>query len=81
MFYHATTLHPQRSAFGLKQKGDKVEFTTATGETLTDDLLDEMAKEYENGTWEGHGEVVLGPPPLFTENDAANPCSHKGGAS
>ena len=38
------------------------------GTALTDELLDEMAKEYEAGTWEGPlGEVVMGRPRLFDE--------------
>lgn len=38
------------------------------GTVLTDELLDEMAKEYEAGTWEGPlGEVVMGRPRLFDE--------------
>lgn len=38
------------------------------GSVLTDGQLDEMAKEYENGTWEGHDEVTLGRPRLYDED-------------
>jgi hypothetical protein len=31
-------------------------------------LFDRMAKEYEQGTWSGHGSVTLGPPRLFDED-------------
>ena len=45
-----------------------MEFKTASGELLTDEQLDEMAKEYEDGTWEGHGEVTKGRPRLYDED-------------
>ena len=39
------------------------------GTVLTDELLDQWAKEYEDGTWEGHlGEVTYGRPKLYDED-------------
>ena len=41
----------------------KKEYTEHTGVILTDELLNELAEEYEKGTWEGHsGGVRLGRP-------------------
>lgn len=44
-----------------------MEYITENGSVLTDAMLDEMAKEYEDGTWSGHGPVSPGRPPLFDE--------------
>lgn len=45
-----------------------MEFKTASGTILNDDQLDELAREYEDGTWEGHGEITMGRPRLFDED-------------
>ncbi|MDO4290069.1 MAG: toxin-antitoxin system antitoxin subunit [Eggerthellaceae bacterium] len=45
-----------------------MEFKTASGAILTDAMLDEMAQEYEDGTWEGCGEVTMGRPKLYDED-------------
>lgn len=45
-----------------------MEFKLANGIVLGDDQLDNMAKEYEDETWEGHGEVTLGRPRLYDED-------------
>ncbi len=42
--------------------------TAYNGVELTDELLDSMAKEYENGTWSGHdGEIHSGRPRFGVE--------------
>lgn len=46
----------------------KVEFKTANGEVLTDAMLDEMAKDYEEGTWTSTGKVTMGRPKLYEED-------------
>ena len=38
------------------------------GTVLSDELLDAMAKEYEDGTWEGCGKVSKGRPRLYDED-------------
>lgn len=39
-----------------------------TEKTITDDTLDELAKEYESGSWDGKlGKVVIGRPSLADE--------------
>lgn len=43
-------------------------FKTASGDILTDAMLDEMAKDYEEGTWAGTGEVTMGRPKLYDED-------------
>ena len=45
-----------------------MEFRTAKGDVLTDAILDEMAKDYEEGTWTGTGEVTMGRPKLYDED-------------
>lgn len=46
-----------------------MEFKTASGKVVTDAMFDEMAKEYEDGTWEGHlGEITYGRPKLYDED-------------
>lgn len=45
-----------------------MEIKKADGTVVTDEMLDEMAEEYENGTWEGHGEVAMGRPKLYDED-------------
>ena len=40
------------------------------GAEITDAMLDAMAEEYEQGTWEGHGKVSAGRPCLFDEDMA-----------
>ena len=37
------------------------------GIELTDDLLDQMAREYENGTWSGHDGAIHAGRPRFGE--------------
>lgn len=44
-----------------------MKFKTSTGKVLDDAQLDEMAREYEDGSWEGHGEVSPGRPRLYGE--------------
>ena len=44
-----------------------MEYIAENGAVLTDAMLDEMAKEYEDGTWSGHGPISPGRPPLFDE--------------
>jgi hypothetical protein len=44
-------------------------YVTASGRVLTDADFDEMAKEYEDGTWEGTlGKVVYGRPRISDED-------------
>lgn len=43
-------------------------FTTANNEVLTDAMLDDMARDYEEGTWTGSGEVTMGRPKLYDED-------------
>jgi hypothetical protein len=44
-------------------------FTTSSGAVLDDDAFDKMAKEWEDGTWEGRlGEVTMGRPKLYDED-------------
>lgn len=38
------------------------------GTVLTDELLDAMAQEYEEGTWSGHGEITPGRPRMYDED-------------
>ena len=38
------------------------------GTPLTDEMLDELAEEYETGTWEGHGKVSQGCPRMYDED-------------
>ncbi len=38
------------------------------GTLLTDGMLDELAEEYENGAWEGHGKVSPGRPRIYDED-------------
>lgn len=45
-----------------------MEFTKKDGTPITDDMLDAMAAEYENGTWSGHGEITMGRPKLYDED-------------
>lgn len=45
-----------------------MELKTASGNVLTDALLDEMAKAYEGGAWTGTGEVTMGCPKLYEED-------------
>lgn len=44
-----------------------MEFKASNGDVLDDKRLDEMAREYENGEWRGHGEITPGRPKLFDE--------------
>lgn len=45
-----------------------MEYKAESGQALTDEMLDEMAKEYEDGTWEGKmGKLVVGRPSLAAE--------------
>lgn len=43
--------------------GHETRDTAIAGETL-----DNMAEEYENGTWTGHGEIMMGRPKLYDED-------------
>ena len=45
-----------------------MEFKTADGTVLNDSALNAMAKEYEDGTWSGVGEVTMGRPKLYDED-------------
>ena len=46
-----------------------MEYKAENGQVLTDELLDEMAKEYEDGTWGGKtGKLVVGRPSLADED-------------
>ena len=42
-----------------------MEYVTKNGTVLTDKVLDDMAQEYEKGTW--HGSVTMGRPKLYNE--------------
>ena len=43
-------------------------YIAMNGEVVTDELLDSMAAEYEDGTWAGHGEVTRGRPRIYDED-------------
>ena len=43
-------------------------YKTRSGVVLTDEMIDSMAREYEEGTWAGHGEVSPGRPCLYDED-------------
>ena len=46
-----------------------MEFVAENGQILTDEMLDEMAKKYEDGTWCGKmGKLVVGRPSLAEED-------------
>jgi len=46
-----------------------MEFKAENGQILTDKMLDEMAKKYEDGTWGGKmGKLVVGRPSLADED-------------
>ncbi len=45
-----------------------MEYIATNGKVLTDELLDSMAAEYEDGTWGGHGEVSRGRPRIYDED-------------
>jgi hypothetical protein len=45
-----------------------MDITTSDGKVITDEMLDKMAEEYENGTWSGHGEITMGRPKLYDED-------------
>lgn len=45
-----------------------MEFETENGTVVTDGMLDAMAGEFEDGTWTGHDDVVMGRPKLFDED-------------
>ena len=45
-----------------------MELKTQSGIVLTDELLDKMAAEYEQGTWSGHGEITPGRPKIYDED-------------
>ncbi len=45
-----------------------MEFKLENGTILSDDQLETMAEEYENGAWKGCGEVTLGRPRLYDED-------------
>lgn len=44
-----------------------MDFTAYNGKTITDEMLEEMAAEYEEGTWSGHGKVRAGRPRVYNE--------------
>jgi len=46
-----------------------MEYTAENGQVLTAEVLDEMAKKYEDGTWGGKmGKLVVGRPSLADED-------------
>ena len=45
-----------------------MEYRSEEGVLLTDELLDALANEYEDGTWEGAGSVTRGRPRLCDED-------------
>ena len=45
-----------------------MKYTTFDGTQLDDERLEARAAQYEAGTWEGHGEVVMGRPKLCDED-------------
>lgn len=45
-----------------------MEFRDDDGKVITDSRFDEMAKEYEEGTWSGLGEVTMGRPKMYDED-------------
>ena len=45
-----------------------MEYRSENGTVVTDEMLDRMAEEYENGTWSGHGKVVQGRPRIYDED-------------
>lgn len=47
--------------------GFKAENETA----LTDEMLDAIAREYGEGTWEGRGRITAGRPKLYDEDMGA----------
>ena len=45
-----------------------MEYRAENGAIVTDEMLDRMAEEYENGTWSGHGKVAQGRPRIYDED-------------
>ena len=46
-----------------------MEYIAENGQVLTDEMLDKMAKRYEDGTWSGKmGKLVVGRPSLADED-------------
>lgn len=45
-----------------------MKFKAADGAVFDDKTLDEMAKEYEDGTWTGCGPISMGRPRLYDED-------------
>jgi hypothetical protein len=46
-----------------------MDFTAENGRIITDEMFDEMAKKYEDGTWGGKlGKLVVGRPSLADED-------------
>lgn len=45
-----------------------MEYVAENGTVFTDEMLDKMAEEYENGTWTGHGKVAQGRPRIYGED-------------
>jgi hypothetical protein len=45
-----------------------MDFKTDNGLTITDEMFDKMAEEYEKGTWSGHGEIIMGRPKIYDED-------------
>lgn len=45
-----------------------MEFRDDDGKVIADSRFDEMAKEYEEGTWSGLGEVTMGRPKIYDED-------------
>ena len=43
-------------------------YKAENGKTITDEMLDRMAEEYERGTWSGHGRVAQGRPRIYDED-------------
>ena len=45
-----------------------MDITTISGKVITDDMFDEMAKEYEDGTFKGKfGKTIMGRPSIANE--------------
>ena len=44
-----------------------MEYIAEDGTVLTDAVLDNLAEEYEKGTWHGHGAIHAGRPRLYDE--------------
>lgn len=50
-------------------KGREMEYIAQDGTVLTDELLDDMAKEYEEGTWSGNPSLTQRGRPRLYDDD------------